>query len=133
MKTGCRAGPLRWLALVLVLPFLLLAAFKPGTMLAADARGRIMVLLCGGHGPVEMAVGLDGTLTPVSDLGHDPAPAKAPCGWALHGQPALTASGPVLPVPVRLSIRLAEAAPVLSPALVHPPGPAWPRGPPRAA
>ncbi|WP_314189820.1 DUF2946 family protein [Paracoccus yeei] len=124
---------MRWLALVLVLPFLLLAAFKPGTMLAADAQGRIMVLLCGGHGPVEMAVGLDGTLTPVSDLGHDPAPAKAPCGWALHGQPALTASGPVLPVPVRLSIRLAEAAPVLSPALVHLPGPAWPRGPPRAA
>ena len=123
------SGGRKLLALVLLVPFLALSLLKPGTMLAPDAQGRMMVVLCGDSVPVEMAVAADGTLIPVAEL-----PAHAgdhqPCGWAPHAQPLLAAAaaGPGLPLrragaPDRAPSRVAA----LSPA---PPPPPLARGPP---
>lgn len=111
------AGRRRILALLLLLPFLAFALVKPGTMLATDAQGRVMVVLCGDSLPVEMAVAADGNLVPVKELPGQGLKHGA-CDWALHGQTVLAAGGIDLPSPHRaaMAIRLepAETALVLA-------------------
>lgn len=90
------------LALVVLLPFLAFALVKPGTMLASDAQGRVMVVLCADAAPVEMALSADGTLTPVKELpGHGMD--HGSCDWAPHAQPALGLAGIALAQPLQIA------------------------------
>lgn len=97
------AGMRQFLALVLVLPFLAFALVKPGTMLASDDQGRVMVILCGDTVPVEMAVAADGTMTPVKELPGQ-AMKHGACDWVPHGQPVLGFAGIELPGPPQDSV-----------------------------
>lgn len=99
----------RWLrqllALALLLPFLAFSLVKPGTMLATDAQGHVMVVLCGDAAPVEMAVAGDGTLIPVAEVpGHGLK--HAACDWAPHAQPLLGPIAAALPALVQVPARL---------------------------
>lgn len=89
-KVGRKPGLWRRLSLLLLVPYLAFALVPTHSMLAADAQGRMMVVLCGHDAPVEMAVAADGTLTPVSELDqHGTGDAAQPCIWSAHGQPLL--------------------------------------------
>ena len=97
---GERGVAARLLTALLLLPFVVFSLIQPDTMLAADAQGRMMVVLCGDDMPVEMAVAADGTMTPVSELEkHQPADRHATCAWAPHGQPLLGGTLAAMPLP----------------------------------
>lgn len=98
------AGGMRQiLTLVLLMPFLAFALVKPGTMLATDAQGRVMVILCGDSAPVEMAIAADGTMFPVKEMpGHGME--HGSCDWAPHAQTVLDADGVNLPLPGQVAM-----------------------------
>jgi hypothetical protein len=112
---------LRALALALLIPFLAFSLLTPGTMLAPDAMGRVMVILCGDSAPVEMTVAADGSLAP-ADHAPDHVADHPPCGWASHAQQFLGLPVPALPAasglprafvpPPRFAIAMAPAAPL---------------------
>lgn len=128
IRAVARSGRHR-LAMLLLLPFLCFSLLTPGTMLASDAMGRVMVVLCGDSLPVEMAIAADGSLHPADD--HARAVADHPaCGWAGHAQQALEAPAVSLPPALRPVLPFAPVA-------VFVPGPpsqrawhAFARGPP---
>ena len=106
-RPGRLSGLLRLVALTLLLPFVALSLVQRDTMLAADANGRVMVVLCHGDDPVEMAVAVDGTLTPVDELDpHGARDRHQPCNWTPHAQPTLGGGPTTLPLPPRLHLTL---------------------------
>lgn len=108
VRARARIGRHR-LGVLLLLPFLCFSLLTPGTMLAADAMGRVMVVLCGDSLPVEMAVAADGSLHRADE--HSRAlGAHAACGWAAHAQQALDAPGAALPQALRPVLALAPPA-----------------------
>lgn len=121
------------LAVLLLLPFLCFTLLAPGTMLASDAMGRVMVVLCGDSLPVEMALGADGSLHRADDpsrgSGHGLAGHPA-CGWAGHAQQALDAPGPALPQTMQPVLRFAPVAVFVPGAPSQHPWHALARGPP---
>lgn len=120
---------LRGAALALLLPFLGFSLLSPGTMLAPDALGRVMVVLCGDAQPMPMAVAADGSLTPLSDPAH-PAAGHAPCGWAAHAQPALDPPPLLLPAAIQPQHRPMPVATVARVAPLRGPDGVRARGPP---
>lgn len=87
-----------WLA---VLPFLLFSFVLPGNMLARDATGGVIVVLCSDGRAVEMVMTADGNVQPASKSGHD---SRHACDWAPHGQP-LAQGGDLAVPPVVLALR----------------------------
>lgn len=83
-------------AWLLILPFLLLAALGPGTMVEAAPQGGLRIVLCTEQGMVEAVMTHDGQLRPTDN--PDPAPASSgpPCAWALQAQPLLAGAGTVV-------------------------------------
>ena len=59
------------------------------------------------EGQVEMAVAVDGTLTPVDELDpHGARDRHQPCNWTPHAQPTLGGGPTTLPLPPRLHLTL---------------------------
>lgn len=125
----------RLTGLLLAVPFLLLSLVAPGVMPSRGADGGLVMVICSGHGPVEIAVDAatgqplpDGADAP--DQGPDKAPQDGRCAWAQSVAAALPMPAPALSMPARL---VRSDPPAL-------PGPAWrpahdpqrplPRGPP---
>lgn len=117
------------LAMLLLLPFLCFSLLTPGTMLAPDAMGRVMVVLCGDSLPVEMAVAADGSLHPAEEhsrkVGDHPA-----CGWAGHAQQALDAPAVSLPPALRPALPFAPVVAFVPAPPSQRPWRAFARGPP---
>ena len=107
-------------AVLMLLPFLALCLLSPAAMLDRDASGKMVLVLCTGDGPVEMAV----------DLGTGPPQTKQRCDWAAAHTASVFSAPFALPVWASTPGRATTAT---ATAEWHPafdPRNLWARGPP---
>lgn len=102
----------------MLLPFVLLSLMAQGTMVTAGPTpDTFMVALCGDHQPVEMVLDDSGNVVPAAEYrGKHQLPESGgttpACGWAVHAQPALDTTPPVV-VPTRTLARPVSLSTVL--------------------
>jgi len=76
---------------LLIVPFFVLSLIAPGTMPVSARDGGIRIVICAGHGPVEIIDNLNATSRPAHKNSNTPDP-QTICGWSVIGHSAVPAN-----------------------------------------
>jgi hypothetical protein len=136
--THPRTGPFRLLMALALIAIAIRAVVPVGFMLSSSSDRWIVVTMCSGSGPTQLALNLDtGEHSEGEAPAHDDqgeAAHHAPCVFAAAATPAPPTSSGVLALPVGRFVEAAEAFPQavgVGRGLAAPPP--WATGPPQSA
>ncbi len=134
-STRLRTGPFRLLMVFALIAMAVRAAVPVGFMLSADPDRWIVVTMCSGAGPMQMALNLDTGEHREGDAPHPDeqgeAAHHAPCVFAAAATPAPPASVAILAPPIQIFAEAARVFPEsvsIGRGLAAPPP--WATGPP---